>query len=192
MKKNAVIAGLVLVGFVVLLIFSSGCSDTGRMACDAMQGRDRDHCLQGIAKTNGDISLCNDIENAGPASKCYVYVAEQQGDAKYCLIMKDQSWYGNNEAYSKADCLMYLARTTNSYGLCYHITEEDQGDATDLNPYMTVSEKSCYENVKCGREFQPACRSVDKEMSLVKTGQPDAFYCTVDGLTTYYPTDRSC
>ena len=191
MKRDAVITGLAFLVFFVLLILTAGCSETGEMACDALEGRDRDHCLQALAKTTGDLSLCNKIENAGPASKCYVYVAEQNGNANRCILMLDQPWYHDSEAYSAWDCVMYVARNTNSPGVCDSIPADVQGDATDLNPYMVVSAKRCREIIQCGSSGLPACRASDGPI-LKDIGHPQAFYCKEEGMSTYYSVATSC
>jgi hypothetical protein len=59
MKRTSILTGIVLAGYVVIMVFGDRCSETGEMACEALSGSERDYCYQNIAKTIGDSTLCD-------------------------------------------------------------------------------------------------------------------------------------
>lgn len=190
MKLSTILIMTSLFGLVIILIIASGCTEMGEDACGALSGRDRDHCYQNMAKITGNLELCKKVEGGGPASKCYAYVAGLNGEISTCVAMENMPWHHDTEAYRWQDCVMYAARTSNCPDFCDYL-ESYKGQATDLNPYMTVSLESCRKNINCGQSGQPACRT-GSGRSVTTTGDSKAYYCEVDGVTTYFPTSRTC
>jgi hypothetical protein len=184
MKRNTVIAGIGLSVLLVALVFAAGCEDLGETACDAMSDKDRDHCIQKLAATSGNATRCDDIKGAGPASKCYALVAQSSDSLAACEVMTEKSWYNHRDAYHREDCLMYLARNTNSPNICDMIGSTYTGQATDLNPYRDVTQENCKMAIQCGQSGQPACRRYHE----ASTGHIDYYYCG----EVRYPTSAIC
>jgi len=159
MKRNTLIAGIGLSVLLVALVFAAGCEDLGETACDAMPDNERDHCIQKLAVTSSNITRCNDIKGAGPASKCWVLVAQSTNEVFICGTMTENSWYNHRDAYHREDCMLYVARNSNNIDACMHIDKDYHGQATDLNPYMDVTQTNCLKSLKCGKSGQPACYS---------------------------------
>jgi hypothetical protein len=144
------------------MLFAAGCQDAaelGAIACEELDGKDRDHCIQQLAVSSGNQAMCNDIESAGPKSKCWIYIASNEKMWKTCFGMKDEAWYGEQGAYDVQECLQYVAKTTMDPYLCLQI-EEDYIDqfGSDLNP-GGVSRDICESSIQCGKKGQKACYS---------------------------------
>ena len=191
MKRKMVLFGIALTGFIVVMVFGAGCSEVGEKACEALSGDDRDHCYQNIAKTTGDSSLCDKIEGAGPASKCFAYVANVNGEFSSCASMTEKPWYGNYEAYRREDCILYVARSGNCPDCCQLISNEYRSPATDLNPYMEVTRDTCLEMTQCGKPGELACRQFTGAR-LAPRGEPGSFYCKTGDTTTKYAEPVNC
>lgn len=159
MKRNTLIAGIGLSVLLVALVFAAGCEDLGETACDAMPDNERDHCVQNLAATSGNLTRCEDIKGAGPASKCYALVAQANDNEELCYYMKNKPWMNDRDAYHVEDCLLYVARNSDNLDACIRINNDFHGQATDLNPYMDVTQKNCLKSLKCGKSGQPACYS---------------------------------
>jgi hypothetical protein len=157
MKRNTLIAGIGLSVLLIALVFAAGCEDLGETACDAMPDNERDHCIQKLAATSGNITRCDDIKGAGPASKCYVLVAQSSNSVYACNMMNENSWYNHRDAYHREDCLLYIARNSHNFDACMQIEYQFYGQATDLNPYMDVTQENCLKSLQCGKPGQPAC-----------------------------------
>jgi len=157
MKRNTPIAGIGLSVLLVALVFAAGCEDLGETACDAMPDNERDHCVQKLAATSGNITRCEDIKGAGPATKCYALVAQASNDELLCFKIDDNPLKWKRDAYHVEDCLLYVARNSDNMGACYRIDYDFHSQATDLNPYMDVTQKNCLKSLQCGKSGQPAC-----------------------------------
>ncbi|HSQ92995.1 MAG TPA: hypothetical protein VLL74_01715, partial [Methanoregula sp.] len=124
---------------VLLAVLATGCTgkDAGETlaggVCDQLSGKDRDHCYQQIAKFNGDINLCREVEGAGPKTKCVIFVAETTKDAKLCQGLPIV--HTGSGAYLYYDCVQYSAVALNDPELC-DMLGHDYTDRTgnDLNP----------------------------------------------------------
>ena len=179
MKRNTLIAGIGLAVLLVALVFTAGCEDLGETACDAMPNNERDHCIQKMAATSGNITRCEDIRGAGPASKCYALVAQASNNGALCYKMKDKPWMYDRDAYHVEDCLLYVARNSNNMDACMQIDEDFDGQATDLNPYMGVTQKNCLKSLQCGKSGQPACYNAfdDQFMKRYPKGEEMNYVC---------------
>jgi hypothetical protein len=180
--KYGVLLGILFCCLVGMLTFA-GCTEAGEAACEMMEGRDRDHCLQQVAATTGDLSICQNITAAGPKSKCYIFVAEKEKSALVCSAMEKTDWYRDIEAYDKYDCFMYLARQLKDPGLCSDIPEQYYGYPTDVNPGIPITQSNCYNSIPCGTSGLPACySSLDHHYS-----------CTgADGQKVIYDQPATC
>ena len=149
MGYRSFIIGAAAFGLLAAMIIAAGCTRMGEESCEALSGRDKDHCYQNIAKITGNLELCNKIEGPGPASKCYAYVAGLNGEISTCMNMPSMPWSRDTESYRWADCILYVARTTNCPEFCETLLQYE-GGATDLSPGVTVSQKYCKASIKCG------------------------------------------
>ena len=193
MKKNSILLGIALAGLIVILVYSAGCSEAGEKACEALSGSDKDHCYQNLARASGDDSLCDKIAGAGPASKCFAYIASDQENLIICETIEEMPWHHDREAYRYQDCILYVARNNNCPECCSAISQDYYGSATDLNPYMEVTRAKCISNIPCGKSGQPACRSASGG-GVNSRGTPGAYYCYSDNQTriTYADPPSSC
>lgn len=183
-KRTLVIAGLLFVCLTGMLC-AAGCQDAaevGAIACEGLEGKDRDHCIQQLAVTSGNLKLCDDIESAGPKSKCWLYIAKNTKTAGLCLAMKKTDWYGEQGAYDAEECLQYVARETNDGDVCQLLEEYKDSSGSDLNP-DGVSREICISSIICGKSGQEPCYSSSKG----KDGSP--YWCmSDDGMKTYHQT----
>ena len=189
MKRDAIITCIACSGFIFLMVIGSGCTliiDAAETACGALSGDDRDHCLQKLAVTSGNLKLCEKIEGAGPATKCLALVAKDTGVLVGCEKMEDEKWYRDPEAYHRQDCVMLVAINGKSPDLCRSLGDF-HGQATDLNPHIDVTRENCLKNIQCGGSGQPACRGITVN-ALTREGDPRAYYCG----NVYYPTLVTC
>lgn len=182
LNRNAIIGGIALAGLIVIMVMSAGCDDLGETACDSLSGEERDHCLQKFAAASGNTTMCREITGAGPASKCYALTALTNGYAFGCVYMKDHPGYGTRDSYSVSDCVMYVARNSNSPETCDYIGENFHGQATDLNPYMDVTRENCRKSIQCGQSGQPACNLLNNGQVGVK-GMNWDYSCGEDRYT---------
>ena len=187
MKRDAIITCIACSGFIFLMVIGSGCIETAETACGALPGDDRDHCLQKLAVTSGNLKLCEKIEGAGPATKCLALVAKDTGVLVGCEKMEEDKWSGNREAYHSEDCVMLVAIDAKCPKLCQILEEDFHGQATDLNPHIDVTRENCLKNIQCGASGQPACRGISGNV-LLPEGNSQAYNCG----NVYYPTLVTC
>lgn len=136
------------------LVITAGCSFTEDLLseglCDKMSGLDRDHCFQQLARDVRDSEYCAKIENAGPRSKCYIYLNECD---KLGLLATGDG------AYTRYDCLQYMAVEYRSVDYCREkLKDYTSGNRNDLNP-TGIGMDTCIQRATehCGRIGQLAC-----------------------------------
>jgi hypothetical protein len=108
----------------VMLTFTGGCTDTiddvvgsaEGVACEALEGSDRDHCYQDAAVRKSDPSLCEEIEYGPPRSKCYMRIAEKDGDVSFCGDLMINPGYSGE--YSRLECYQRVAVATQDPAYC--------------------------------------------------------------------------
>jgi hypothetical protein len=164
MKYSVILT--ILACCLLALTLSAGCQDAAELvaiACEELEGKDRDHCIQQLAVGSGNLDLCEDIESAGPKSKCWAYIAAEKKDPWICANMENEDWYGKQGAYDQFKCFQYLAKETGDPDICNSIDKgySDQF-GSDLNP-DGVSQEICYSAVQCGNPGQKACYSIHKK-----------------------------
>lgn len=186
MKRNTLITVIALAVLLVALVFSAGCEELGETACDKMSDKDRDHCIQKLAVTSRNASLCEKIDGAGPATKCLALIAKDTGILVGCEKMEDEKWYRDPQAYHYEDCMMLVAISAKSPDVCKGLGNY-YGQATDLNPGLYVTRENCLKNIQCGESGQSACRGKTGN-ALTPEGDPRAYYCG----NVYYPTLVTC
>jgi|GEM_PF-1270615 len=101
---------------------------------------DPDHCYQDAAIRKSDSVLCEKIESPPPRTKCYMLIAEKDGDKDVCEKM--QNYPGSGE-YSRLECLQRVAVKTGDPTVCDEI-------GTASVSYMftgVISKETCYEKV---------------------------------------------
>lgn len=169
MKPGTVCTISALLGFVVIMTMAAGClSSAGESVCGNMgPGETRDHCYQNVARQTGDVSLCNEIEGAGPASKCYLYLAPN--DPGLCKEMTRQPFYGKSGAYREEQCWQYVAVQTRLGDYCSRIPAGYDSGASDMTP-GGVSTARCFRNLGCGLAGQSPCRTTE-------TAEKDLYIC---------------
>jgi hypothetical protein len=111
------------------------------------EGETRDHCYQKLAVESDNIDYCNQIEQAGPASKCYIFLAEK--NSYYCGVMEHMPWYGKQGAYDSATCYQNIAQKTKFGDYCIEIPGGYSSSGNDLAP-GGVSAYRCFSNLGCG------------------------------------------
>ena len=166
---------------VVLAMLAAGCAETaGDAVCANMPAGDaRDHCYQQVAVQSGDVGFCNLIEEAGPASKCYIYLAEK--DSNYCSMMEKMPWYGRQGAYDVATCYYHVAQITKFGDYCVKESLiNDQGWGNDLAPGGASADR-CLASLGCGLQGTSPCRTSIGDYVCARFGDQT--------LITIYPAD---
>jgi len=90
----------VLLILLLITLFCTGCLQldwvlgTGEeMACSGTAAKlahvDPDHCYQDAAIRKSDTALCEKIESPPPRTKCYMLIAEKDGDKDVCEKMQN-------------------------------------------------------------------------------------------------------
>ncbi len=184
-SKNLIFVCLLFVSMTALLC-AAGCQDAaemGAIACEGLEGEDRDHCIQQLAVASGNLEMCEDIESAGPKSKCWLYIIADSQNPAYCNAMVKQDWYGKQGAYDINECFQYVARELDDPDICRYIAK-DYTDTfgSDLNP-GGVSQKICLDSIQCGHTGQKPC------YSFSQTDDDKKYSCvSEDGTQLYYST----
>jgi hypothetical protein len=137
----------------------AGCQDAaevGAIACEGLEGKDRDHCIQQLAVASGNTGMCEDIASVGPKSKCWLYIAAQLKQSRICGVLSDKDWYGKQGAYDEDECLQYVAKETGDPTLCNEIMAGSTQSGSDLNP-DGISRDICINSIQCGKTGEKAC-----------------------------------
>ena len=192
MKRNTLIAGIGLSVLLVALVFAAGCEDLGETACDAMPDNERDHCVQKLATTSGNITRCEDIKGAGPATKCYALVAQAGNDPILCYKLGSNPLIHQRDAYHIEDCMLYVARNSKNMDACMQIDDDFHGQATDLNPYLDVTRRNCMMSLECGERGQPACYNSAVNPVTSLPVDHDMNYVCWEGGEVRYPQPVTC
>jgi len=142
--------------------------------CEQISGEDRDHCYQYIARFSGNALLCGKIDEAGPRSKCRIFVAEWWKKGSWCNPLSRQ--LTGNGSYTYYDCIQYLAVKFKDPGLCDIIGQDISAAGNDLNE-QGVSLTKCIDlaGTSCGHIGQNACTSI--EPLLAPEGKSMGNYC---------------
>jgi hypothetical protein len=142
--------------------------------CEQISGEDRDHCYQYIARFSGNALLCGKIDEAGPRSKCRIFVAEWWKKGSWCNPLSRQLI--GNGSYTYYDCIQYLAVKFKDPGLCDIIGQDISAAGNDLNE-QGVSLTKCFDlaSTSCGHIGQNACTSI--EPLLAPEGKRMGNYC---------------
>jgi len=138
--------------------------------CEKMSGLDRDHCYQTVARAQGDPDICENINNPGPKSKCYIYLGQ-------CSELR--SLATGDGAYTRYDCYQYRAIEYGSVKLCEEDIEDyKSANRNDLNP-TGISQDICIKRVteNCGNIGQPVCYDKWKQYNFCVSGMMDMGKC---------------
>lgn len=166
------------------MLFTAGCQDAaemGAVACEGLDGKDRDHCIQQLAVASMNIHMCNDIESVGPKSKCWLYIAASSKQLSVCGSMSDQDWYGKQGSYDKYQCVQYFARELNAPDVCLELESYRDSDGSDLNP-DGISKDICFNSIQCGKTGQASCYDTKEQQ----------YYCTAGDETQWTNAPMTC
>ena len=144
--------------------------------CELISGEDQDHCYQYIARFSGNAILCGKIEEAGPRSKCRIFVAEWWKKGSWCNPLARQST--GNGSYTYYDCIQYLAVKFKDPGLCDSIGQDISAAGNDLNE-QGVSMTRCIDlaGTSCGHIGQNACISLESRLAPDGKLMKEISYC---------------
>lgn len=159
------------------LVITAGCSFSEDLLseglCDRMSGLDRDHCFQQLAKDQGSSEYCAKIENAGPKSKCYIYL----DDCSRLNLLAT-----GDGAYTRYDCYQYLAVQYHSVDYCRErLKDYTSGNRNDLNP-TGISMDTCIQRATeyCGHIGQISCYDVFYNKAYCVTGKESQGNCVAE------------
>ena len=144
--------------------------------CELISGEDQDHCYQYIARFSGNAIVCGKIEEAGPRSKCRIFVAEWWKKGSWCNPLARQST--GNGSYTYYDCIQYLAVKFKDPGLCDSIGRDISAAGNDLNE-QGVSMTRCIDlaGTSCGHIGQNACISLESRLAPDGKLMKEISYC---------------
>ncbi|MBN1194589.1 MAG: hypothetical protein JXA08_04495 [Methanomicrobiaceae archaeon] len=159
------------------------------MVCANLPAGDRDHCYQKLAVESNNIKYCDEIEQAGPASKCYIFLAEK--NSYYCGVMEQMPWYGKPGAYDSATCYQNIAQKTKFSDYCIKIPDGYSSSGNDLAP-GGVSVYRCFSNLGCGLPGESPCRTSYGEYNcLIKTNPLEILEFSKDGAPSPFECPSS-
>lgn len=144
--------------------------------CEQLSSENRDSCYLHIARFSGNALLCGKIGEAGPKSKCRIYIAEWWKKGSWCDPLSRQ-FFGDS-TYTYYDCIEYLAVKFKDPRLCDNIGQDISGGGNDLNE-KGVSLTKCIDlaGSSCGQIGQNACSSIEPPLSPAGNLIGEINYC---------------
>jgi len=129
--------------FILLTVFFlSGCAFFEWLsgACEwADDEHTRSHCYQGIGVYTDTPEVCEDASYGGTRTKCYIKLAQRQGDGSYC------DYIGENEGppnYTREQCYQAVAIETGDPEYCEKMGGYSSG-GNDISGGSGYSRENC-------------------------------------------------